>query len=76
MAAKGPFNLSHLHFAMIETTRPVTREAALEILREAPRVAFVRAADGAAALNSVIEVARDLGRPRGVSGRSRSGRTA
>jgi glyceraldehyde-3-phosphate dehydrogenase (NAD(P)) len=65
MAAKGPFNLSHLHFAMIETTRPVTREEALEVLRQAPRVAFVRAADGVTALNSVIELARDLGRPRG-----------
>ncbi len=65
MAAKGPFNLSHLHFAMVELTRPISREEALDVLREAPRVAFVRAADGVAALNSVIEIARDLGRPRG-----------
>lgn len=65
MAAKGPFNLSHIHFAMIETTRPLSREEAVGILREAPRVAFVRARDGIVALNSVIEVARDLGRPRG-----------
>jgi glyceraldehyde-3-phosphate dehydrogenase (NAD(P)) len=65
MAAKGPFNLSHLHFAMIETTRPVDRTEALEILRAAPRVAFVRASEGLAALNSVIELARDLDRPRG-----------
>jgi glyceraldehyde-3-phosphate dehydrogenase (NAD(P)) len=65
MAAKGPFNLSHIHFAMIETTREVAGDEALAILREAPRVAFVRAADGVTALNSVIELARDLGRPRG-----------
>ena len=65
MAAKGPFTLSHLHFAMIETTRAITREDALDILRQSPRVAFVRAADGIAAPNSVIELMRDLGRPRG-----------
>jgi len=65
MAAKGPFNLSHIHFAMIETTREVTRDEVLAILRAAPRVTFVRAADGVTALNSVIELARDLGRPRG-----------
>lgn len=65
MAAKGPFNLSHIHFAMVETTRKVSREEVLDILRLAPRVAFVRAAEGVAALNSVIELARDLGRPRG-----------
>ena len=65
MAAKGPFTLSHLHFAMIETTRMITREDALDILRQSPRVAFVRAADGVAAPNSVIEMMRDLGRPRG-----------
>jgi glyceraldehyde-3-phosphate dehydrogenase (NAD(P)) len=65
MAAKGPFTLSHLHFAMIETTRPISREDALDILHQSPRVAFVRAADGIAAPNSVIELMRDVGRPRG-----------
>ena len=34
-------------------------------MRRSPRVAFVRAADGVAASNSVIELMRDLGRPRG-----------
>ncbi len=65
MAAKGPFNLSHIHFTMLELTRAAAREEVLGILREAPRVAFVRAAEGVVALNSVIELARDLGRPRG-----------
>ena len=65
MAAKGPFTLSHLHFAMIETTRTLGRDEALDILRGAARVALVRVADGIAAPNSVIELMRDLGRPRG-----------
>lgn len=65
MAGAGPYNLSHIHFAMVETTRPVTLEEARGALWAEPRVAFVRAADGLVALNSVIELMRDLGRPRG-----------
>jgi glyceraldehyde-3-phosphate dehydrogenase (NAD(P)) len=65
MAAKGPFNLSHIHFAMMEMTRPVPKEEAVAILQASPRVCFVRAADGIQALNSTIEMMRDLGRPRG-----------
>jgi glyceraldehyde-3-phosphate dehydrogenase (NAD(P)) len=65
MAAAGPYNLSHIHFAMVETIRPVRVDDLREALREAPRIAFVRADEGLAALNSVIELMRDLGRPRG-----------
>src|SRR5262249_8863124 len=42
VAASGPFNLSHVHFAMVETTRPVDVDEVRAILRGAPRVAFVR----------------------------------
>lgn len=65
IAAAGPFNLSHIHFTMVETTRPVTVEEVRAALWEAPRIAFVRADDGLTALNGVIELMRDLGRPRG-----------
>lgn len=65
IAASGPFNLSHIHFTMVETTRPVATEEVRAVLQDAPRIAFVRAAEGLVALNSVIEVMRDLGRPRG-----------
>lgn len=65
LAAAGPFNLSHIHFAMVETTRPVSRDELHEALLDAPRIAFVRVSDGLVALNSVIELMRDLGRPRG-----------
>ena len=64
MAASGPFNLSHVHFTMVETTRPVSVEQVRQALEEAPRIAFVRAADGLVAPNAVIEMMRDLGRPR------------
>ena len=65
MAAKGSHNLYHMHMAMIELTKPVSREDVLETLREEPRVVLVYGEDGVTALNSVFELARDLGRPRG-----------
>ncbi len=65
MAGAGPYNLSHIHFAMVETTRPVQLVELRDALWDEPRVAFVRSADGLVALNSVIELMRDLGRPRG-----------
>jgi glyceraldehyde-3-phosphate dehydrogenase (NAD(P)) len=64
MAATSPVNLSHLHFAMVETTRALTLDQLRCALWEEPRIAFVRSSDGLAALNSVIELMRDLGRPR------------
>lgn len=65
MAGAGPFNLSHIHFAMVETNRPVSVDELRDALWDEPRVAFVRASDGLVALNAVIELMRDLGRPRG-----------
>jgi len=64
MAGAGPYNLSHLHFAMVETTRPVSLDEMSHALWEEPRVTFIHAGDGLVALNSVIELMRDLGRPR------------
>ncbi|MGE5619176.1 MAG: type II glyceraldehyde-3-phosphate dehydrogenase [Sphingomonadaceae bacterium] len=64
MAGAGPYNLSHMHFAMVETTHPVSVDELRHALWEEPRVAFVRATDGLVALNSVIELMRDLKRPR------------
>ena len=65
MAGAGPYNLSHIHFAMVETTRPVSLDELRGALWDAPRIAFVRGSGGLVALNSVIELMRDLGRPRG-----------
>jgi len=65
LAGAGPYNLSHIHFAMVETTRPVSLDELRDALWDAPRVAFVRAGEGLVALNSVIELMRDLDRPRG-----------
>lgn len=65
MAGAASHSLSHIHFAMIETSRPTSQDEVRDALWDAPRIAFVRAKDGLVALNSVIELMRDLGRPRG-----------
>lgn len=65
MAAKGSHNLYHLHMAMVEVKEKVTREDVLEILNKEPRVIFVSGEDGIDGLNTIFELSRDLGRPRG-----------
>lgn len=65
MAGAGPYNLSHLHYAMVETERPVSLDELRHALWLEPRVAFVEATDGLVGLNSVVELMRDLRRPRG-----------
>jgi glyceraldehyde-3-phosphate dehydrogenase (NAD(P)) len=49
----------------VELTRPATVDEILDAFRTASRVAFVRMRDGIVALNSAVELMRDLGRPRG-----------
>lgn len=64
MAAKGPFDLGHVHFTMVETTRPTSVDEVRSVLEEASRVAFIRADEGIVGQNSIVELMRDLGRPR------------
>ena len=64
MAAKGPFDLGHVHFTMVETTRPTSVDEVRGRLEQAPRVAFVRAEDGLGSQNAIVELMRDLGRSR------------
>ena len=64
MAGAGPYNLSHIHFAMVETTQAVSLDELRHALWEEPRIAFVHAANGLVSLNAVIELMRDLRRPR------------
>jgi len=65
IAAKGAHTQTHSHFWTLQLTRQATREEVLAALRAAPRIAFIRMSDGLVALNSTIELMRDLGRPRG-----------
>jgi glyceraldehyde-3-phosphate dehydrogenase (NAD(P)) len=65
MAAKAAHTQSHSHFWSLQLTRPASREEVLDALRAAPRIAFIRMSDGLVALNTTVELMRDLGRPRG-----------
>lgn len=65
MAAKAAHTHGHGHFWIVELTRAASREEVLAAFRAAPRLAFVRMADGVVALNSTIDLMQRLGRPRG-----------
>ena len=65
IAAKGAHTQTHNHYWTLQLTRPASREEVIAALRDAPRIAFIRMADGLTALNSTIELMKDLGRPRG-----------
>ena len=65
MAAKAAHTQTHNHYWSLQLTRQASREEVLEALRAAPRIAFIRMADGLTALNTTVELMRDLGRPRG-----------
>src|SRR5437867_6174130 len=64
MAAKGPFNIGHLHFAMIQMKNNPDRKDVLKAFQAAPRLAPVRMSDGVDSMNAVAEMMRDLGRAR------------
>ncbi|WP_405218317.1 type II glyceraldehyde-3-phosphate dehydrogenase [Agrococcus sp. Ld7] len=65
IAAKAAHTQTHNHYWTIHLTRAASREEVLAALRAAPRIAFIRMADGLVALNSTVELMKDLGRPRG-----------
>jgi len=65
MAAKGSHNLYHMHFAIVEPRTPLKKEDVISALSEAPRIVFVKGADGVEGLNAIFEIARDVSRSRG-----------
>lgn len=65
IAAKASHTQSHQHFWIVDLARDATREDVLEAFRQAPRIATIRADEGIVALNSTIELMKDLERPRG-----------
>lgn len=65
MAAKGSHTQDHAHFWTVEMTRTATRDEVLDAFGAMPRLAFVRRSDGIVALNSLVELMHNIGRPRG-----------
>ncbi|MEM0020951.1 MAG: type II glyceraldehyde-3-phosphate dehydrogenase [Fervidicoccaceae archaeon] len=65
IAVKGSHNLFHMHMGMLEFDKRIELNDAIDVLRDEPRVVFVKASDGVAGLNSIFELSRDLNRTRG-----------
>ena len=65
LAAKAAHTQTHNHYWVVELTRKASREEVLAAFKAASRIAFIRMSDGIVALNSTIELMKDLGRPRG-----------
>lgn len=64
IAAKAAHTQNHVHFWSIELKRKVERQEVIQAFKAAPRIALINAADGIVAVNSTVELMRDLGRPR------------
>ena len=64
MAVKAPQTVGHLHFWTVELALEASREEVLNAFSQNSRIAFIREHDGIAALNSTVEVMKELGRPR------------
>jgi len=65
IAAKAAHTQTHNHYWSLRLTRPATHDEVVAALAAAPRIAFIRMADGLVALNTTIELMKDLHRPRG-----------
>ncbi len=65
VAAKAAHTQTHNHYWTIELSRETSRAEVLAAFRAAPRIALIRMSDGIVALNSTLELMKDLGRPRG-----------
>jgi len=65
IAAKASHTQTHNHYWTIELSREASRADVLAAFCAAPRIALIRMSDGIVALNSTLELMKDLGRPRG-----------
>lgn len=65
MAVVTPTTLMHVHCIAVDLKRRSKEEEILEIWRKTPRVRFVSGKEGIKSTGQVMELARDMGRPRG-----------
>lgn len=56
--------LGHLHVAFLRLNRELTKEEVIDLLKSSPRVVAVRHKDGLVAENQLVELMRDMKRPR------------
>jgi glyceraldehyde-3-phosphate dehydrogenase (NAD(P)) len=64
MALKVPETIAHLHYWMVQMTRPAQKEEVLAAFRTSSRILLMKDEYGLAALNSVKELMSDTGRSR------------
>ncbi|MHA1754263.1 MAG: type II glyceraldehyde-3-phosphate dehydrogenase, partial [Candidatus Odinarchaeia archaeon] len=64
MAVAVPSTLMHVHTLMIELKERAEKDNIIELFKDTDRIILVRGEQGLVATNVVIEVARDLGRPK------------
>jgi glyceraldehyde-3-phosphate dehydrogenase (NAD(P)) len=64
VAVSAPYNLSHLHHLFITFDKNIEKSNIMQLLTATPRVVLVNYQDGLVGLHSVIELMRDLKRPR------------
>jgi len=64
IAVKVPTTIMHLHAVSAVLKRKATVAEVLEAWRRATRLKFVRGAEGVKSTAQIMEIARDLGRPR------------
>jgi len=65
MAFKVPTTHMHLHSLILTLTKPAGREEVVRALEEAPRIQLVDGKSGFKSTAQVMDLARELGRPRG-----------
>ncbi|RLG72860.1 MAG: type II glyceraldehyde-3-phosphate dehydrogenase [Methanobacteriota archaeon] len=64
MAVKVPTTLMHVHSVIVNLEKPVTAEEVTNLWLETPRVILVESGRGLKSTAQLIEMARDMGRPR------------
>jgi glyceraldehyde-3-phosphate dehydrogenase (NAD(P)) len=65
MAVVTPTTLMHVHCVAVDLKRGVTEEEVMNVWKQTPRVRLISGRDGIKGTGQVMELARDLGRPRG-----------
>src|SRR2546427_1954001 len=64
IAVKVPTTIMHLHAVSVQLKRKATSAQVLDAWRRAPRIKFVKGAEGVKSTAQIMEIARDLRRPR------------
>lgn len=65
MAVKVPTTIMHLHSVIVKLSRETTEEEVLSLWKRYRRIAFASGAMGVSSTAKVMEIARDMIRPRG-----------